>query len=1291
MTTKRLGKKILKLSGIFLGIIAILLIGFHFWINYNARHIIEELVETKSKGKLKLKIEKFRFSWFSRKVELQKAVIYTTDSVNESTSYRFSVDKIKLTVQEIFPIVLSKKLFIDSLKLNKPEIVVTRIKPLPEKNRISKKDVSIPEELGKIYKSIQDALQVLKVNRLQIDDAKFTLINKIEADQLPLIISNIHFHVDNLSVDTARISGKEKLLFSENVVIRSRNQDIVFPDGRHRLSFSRFRINLKQKLVEFDSCTIAALQKDSISTAFKVFFDTLRLTNIDFDTLYRSEVIKADSVYCLNPKFNLEVELGKKKEGIKRSPPKLEDIIQQLTGDLQLGFVVVNNADFNIKTIKDGRPTSFSFTNNNFEMQGLSIDQDAPNPLKVKSFALAIRNYENFIRDSTYNAKFDSILFRDDRIYLSHFVFNKTNNGKIINTFRVPQFELNGLSWDDLVFKRQLKANAATLYQPAINYTVNKDKAKQKGKKNIFNTLGDIGQLIQLEKMNIVKGQIDIVLNNNSSVHLEDASMILEAQTLLNAKKATAFEHAVEYLHFKSGVIKTDKLDIKLENVQYTGNNNGYLLAKKVQLKDKASRTAIMAENAAVDEILADEETGDITATGIRWDKADVKLELPEKNEAKKTEKAAIELKNIKGNNTTATIKTGDKTISTVLKSISLDQLLKEPGKKIYLKELNAAGEQLKIVDPYSSLSIREYVVADDKRSVLKETRYNSNKDNNIISVSLPSVIAIPSINSILNEKIKLTNIDIDHPVVSLSFSGINSPAAGSKKKLPDTDIDKLIIRQPVIHFNKHSQNGDLNLNWEGGIEKNNSVELSKLRITGNNATGISLSKMLLNLNHFTYSGTDGKKFNAGDGEISAAMSDIKWHQENGNKPEWKAQVDDFTAQNFYLDSLGKNHGKLVINKTALKDLNISSTTINNLQKLAGANSLFQLQQFTGNYKDNIKELRWYNAGFNRITKMFSLDSFSFNPVLTKDSFLARLTYQKDYIKAGTGAVQIGPVDIDKYTKDSVLNIGKIRVDHAYMSDYKDKGLPFAAGTIKPLPVNMIKKIPLKLAVDTVQLNNASVEYTEVSEKTKLPGTIPVTRLMINLFNIKNYSLGSADSLRIRAEGFVMDTVWVRLRVKESYTDSLGGFLMTLRLKPGDLTVLNPAIIPLASVKLISGRLDTLTMRAVGREYLSLGEMQMFYEDLKIQLLKDGKEEKKTFFTKLISFVANSFVIKKNNRSRIGNVFFIRQRDRSAINYLIKIAMSGMASSVGARSNKKMIRKYKKELEKRSLPPIDFE
>jgi hypothetical protein len=170
-----------------------------------------------------------------------------------------------------------------------------------------------------------------------------------------------------------------------------------------------------------------------------------------------------------------------------------------------------------------------------------------------------------------------------------------------------------------------------------------------------------------------------------------------------------------------------------------------------------------------------------------------------------------------------------------------------------------------------------------------------------------------------------------------------------------------------------------------------------------------------------------------------------------------------------------------------------------------------------------------------------------------------------------------------------------------------------------------------------------------------------------------------------------MDSIWVQLRVKESYTDSLGGFKMTLRAKAGDLTVLNPALIPLVSAKLISGEADTLNMRAVGREYLAIGEMQVPYKNLKIRILKSGKDEKQRFSTRVLNFLANSFVIRKNNSSRTGHVFALRLRDRSAINYLLRIAMSGMSSSAGVNKNKKLYRRYLHELEKKGLPPPDYE
>jgi len=1284
LTAKRLRKKLLKGTAIFLGILLVLLIGFHFWFKAHAKQILEDMVQSKSNGKLKLKIEKLRFNYFSRRIELEKAVFYNTDTVSGISAYRFSVDRMQLRVKALLPLVFKKQILIDSLTLQSPVIEVTRLRAVIKPDNKIKKDVSIPEEMGKVYSSIQDALKVLHVKRFQIDNGTFKLINKIDSSQLPLIVSNIHFHIDNLQVDAGKLTGEEKIMFSENVVLRSANQNIIFPDGRHSLSFSQFRINLKNKVVEFDSCTIAATKGDSASATFKVFFDALMLTNIDFDTLYKAEVIKADSVYCVNPTFSLEVETGKRK-GVKKSPPKLENIVQQLTGNLQLGFVVVSNAAFNIKTIKNGVPSSFTFSENSFEMQGLSVDQEAPKPIKVKSFAMAIRNYENFIKDSSYSVKFDSVLFKDDHITLSNFLFNKLDHGRILNTFSIPKFTLRSLSWDELVFERQLKAEQAVMYNPHISYTARNNQSKKSGKQNIFQSLGAINEYMDLQQLDIVNGTIDLKLRNDLQVQLDNATVSVKSQSLLESKKMSGIKNSLTKLDFEKGIIHAGNMDIELHNILYYGQS-GQFGAGSINIRNKEKNMLVALQDVTVKKMLVDEVSGNVYAEGVRWQKGDVKINAPAGN--KNNNGASIELKDVQGSNTSVTGVFGGKSISTKLNNISFRQLEKKEGAKLLLDGLDIIGQVLKVKDNNLNLSVVNYDITDNKSSSFRQIVYKANNGKMDADISIPSLTVTPHIQSLLNGDIALDAISMAKPVINLHLAAKNISTEKKKTGLPKIDISEVRLTQPKISFTQITDSGKLILDWHG--EQNNSNFLTATGLH-TNAGNTSISSLNFYLTDFIFNNPKGKAFNTGDGKVSAQIKNITLEQEEFQPLEWSANVSNFDARDFRLDSIGKSKGNLVVSGGSFSNLNISSSSIIDLQQLAAANPSFRLQQLTGHYSDAGKKLVWSNAGFNRNTNTFSLDSFSMIPTLSKDSFIAKQLFRKDYFSFKSGAVSIGPVDITTFIKDKTLNIGTASMDKFFFTDYKDKQLPFNAGIIKPLPVNLLKKIPQLLSVDTVLLSNANVEYTEFNEKTKEAGTIPVKRMTVKLLNVKNYNIKPNDSLSIQANGYLMDTAWIRLRVKESYTDSLGGFLMTLRMKPADLTILNPAIIPLASVKIESGFLDTLSMRAVGREYLSLGEMQMYYHDLKIRILKNGMEAKKTFLTRIITFLANSFVVKKNNKSRTGNVFYIRDRDKSAINYLIKIAMSGMASSVGAKNNKKMIRRYKMELDKRNLPPIDFD
>jgi hypothetical protein len=253
------------------------------------------------------------------------------------------------------------------------------------------------------------------------------------------------------------------------------------------------------------------------------------------------------------------------------------------------------------------------------------------------------------------------------------------------------------------------------------------------------------------------------------------------------------------------------------------------------------------------------------------------------------------------------------------------------------------------------------------------------------------------------------------------------------------------------------------------------------------------------------------------------------------------------------------------------------------------------------------------------------------------------------------------------------------------MSSYRDKRMPRQSGVVRLLPANLLKKIGTHMLADTFNIKNTNIDYEEVNEKTGVAGKITVNRVNGAVTHVRNFDLVEGDSLTIRVSGYLQDTMFTKLQLRESYTDTLGGFLLTGQMGPADITILNPILASLASAELRSGKLDTMSMRVVGREAMAFGEMKMFYHDLKIRVRKPGN--RRTIMTSLTTFLANT-IIKNENKNRTGMVFFMRWRDRSAINYLVKIALSGMTSSVGVKRNKKLIRKYEKEIRARNLPPI---
>lgn len=1266
---KRVSTRVLKITAFILGGILLLMTSFHFWFINHAEQLIEEMVHSQSDGRLRLKVDKFKFNWFSYNMELRKANFSSTDSA-AATSYEFNIPRVGIRVKEIFPLVFEKRILIDSMHAINPDIRVTRLRS-KDSNASADTGLSLPHEMGRIYNSIQDALKVLKVDRFRIDRGRFSLINKMQPSEPPVVITDINFQLDNLQVDTTQPGNQQKILFSDNVSLHTSHQDILFPDGRHRLSFRNFRINLLNRIVEFDSCTVVATRDDSTGNSFQVFFDRLQMTNIDFATLYHHEIIKADSVYCVNPRFRLDVTLNKSQDDAGTKAPRLDELVRQLTGNMQLAFVIVENAAFDINTTRAGSLSSFTSDDNNFELQGLQINKYGTKPLTVEKFAMAIRNYENFLRDSTYSIQFDSILINDNRISLSNFTYEELEDGKAINNLSMPQFELQGLSWDDLVFNRRLSAKRVNLYRPVINYTVIQ---KKNNAKDVFQTLAGIGHFMQLENLDVTDGQVNLFFKNNIRLNLQNADISVLGKRLVDSRKLHNIQSSVSSLNFKKGTFKMRQLTADLTDVSFSGDPGNHLQAGTLRIRNH-DELDITARNASIQSMIINDDLQQSAISGISWKEADIKLfSFPRQT---RNSSAVFLLKDINGENTKVSMKDSSKSFTVWLQNLKAGELATTSGNKVRIAALSASGTDLDFINLYDKLQIKDFHFTDHQSSVFRNVSYRSYNSRDSIDVDLPEMEIVPDINGIIDGRINATLVRVIRPTLDIRLGKSREEPDIASSRWPETKIGRLVIDEPIVRYSKLTDDGTTNLGWEG---RGNAVALTDLHTSGETTKSLEAKSLVLSLHRFSYKSAKGRAINAGDGEVDLALDNIKVEHNDAGAWDWKTRIRNLEAKKFIVDSLGKRSGRLSIEKVKLDNLAVSSANLLNLREILRSNTSFRLHELTGSYHNDNSQFNWYNTGYDKNTRFFTADSFSYRPAKDLETFIADSPYQADYLTAHTGSISIGPFDIDRYAKDSVLDLGVLAINNAMMTDFRDKRKPRKPGIVRSLPVNLLKKIPVRILADSVKINNTHVVYEEVNERTGATGKIVVAQLNGRITDMRNYNLSTGDSLHINATALLEDKLFTKLDLKEAYTDTLGGFLMNVKMDSADLRIFNPVLKPLISAELTSGYLDSMSMRVIGREAFAEGEMKMIYRGLKIRVT--GNEQKKQLFGgRLRSFFANT-VVKNQNTKRKGSVFTYRLRDRSAVNYLVKIAFSGISSSIGLKKTDREARKNKILLKK---------
>lgn len=287
-----------------------------------------------------------------------------------------------------------------------------------------------------------------------------------------------------------------------------------------------------------------------------------------------------------------------------------------------------------------------------------------------------------------------------------------------------------------------------------------------------------------------------------------------------------------------------------------------------------------------------------------------------------------------------------------------------------------------------------------------------------------------------------------------------------------------------------------------------------------------------------------------------------------------------------------------------------------------------------------------------------------------KMEFAYRQPQHKDWFDVKVGKLSLGGIDLPAYFSDNVVKVLHVQVDVTELQNFKNRQIEVTPHIV-PMIYSGLQKAPVKIDIDSVDVNNFSVVYEELSPKGKEPGKLFFTDMNGHFAGFTNIVSTPEQYIRLDANGKLMGKGYFTATWKLPVDSLNDRFLLRAHMKDFDLTALNQLITPLANAEVKSGHLDDFSFSTEASTEGATVDMLFLYSNLKAELMKekDGHLVDKKFLSGLANLVVRDSNPRhpdwEGDKPLRSHLTIKRDPYHSTFNYLWQILRPPLTESVG--------------------------
>ncbi|MDT0643386.1 hypothetical protein RM553_11140 [Zunongwangia sp. F363] len=290
-----------------------------------------------------------------------------------------------------------------------------------------------------------------------------------------------------------------------------------------------------------------------------------------------------------------------------------------------------------------------------------------------------------------------------------------------------------------------------------------------------------------------------------------------------------------------------------------------------------------------------------------------------------------------------------------------------------------------------------------------------------------------------------------------------------------------------------------------------------------------------------------------------------------------------------------------------------------------------------------------------------SVKNIKMIPKYSKVEHQRHIPYEKDRYDLTIGEIMMK--DFSWKIKNDSLQFQNpyMELNDAELIIYRDKRPPDDPRT-KHLYSQMLRELPVKVGIDSLEINRAYINYTQKLKADRPAGTVDFSNLYASIYNLTNIGMDKSGfpKTQIDVRTDLYQKAALKVHWEFDVSDVSDHFTMSGNLGHLDSDEINEFLTPAMNVK-VSGAIDDLIFDFSGDDDQAGGDLELAYNDFKVEVLKNNGQEKNNF----LSAIANVFVKNTTDAEKdLKDITVTREKTKSFWNYLWIFVRKGSLKTI---------------------------